>query len=298
MCRASEIACCVLATPWSLCWCFCAQIVFAINLRAPLSLWLFAIFVCCCVCPPPYPARAQFVFVGPYLEDPVAFGELYLAMTVGFMAVPVPLPGTLLWKAIQARKKVVHILEDCVAKSRRAMTVDGAAPSCLLDYWTLRCLKDAAEAEAAGAPPPPHTTVNQNAETIMDFLVRAAPGAPRMRPLRHACRKAGGQWRWHPRSRRACVVWVVVCCVTVQFASQDASTARCVRALRACAELQPPFSCFVSALVLHLRPLPVSVLCCVVVWCGAQLVLGSGPHGGIPRSFCSCGCGAATGPSQ
>jgi sterol 22-desaturase len=48
----------------------------------------------------------QHVFVGSYLDDPAQFSRWYTAITDGFLSVPIYFPGTTLWKAVDARKKV------------------------------------------------------------------------------------------------------------------------------------------------------------------------------------------------
>jgi C-22 sterol desaturase len=47
---------------------------------------------------------------------------------------PLSLPGTKVYKAIQARKFVMHWLELAASKSKLAM-VDGGAPECMMDEW-------------------------------------------------------------------------------------------------------------------------------------------------------------------
>lgn len=82
---------------------------------------------------------------------------------------PIPLPGFALWDAIQSRKKVVVIIRGCVERSKAAMRA-GELPSCLLDYWTVRCLQDIDEAAKAEQSPPEYTHSHNMAETMMDFL--------------------------------------------------------------------------------------------------------------------------------
>lgn len=54
------------------------------------------------------------VFAGPYLEDPVErekFSEAYRAMTEGFLAFPLCVPGTAVWKGKQGRIFVIKASE-------------------------------------------------------------------------------------------------------------------------------------------------------------------------------------------
>lgn len=112
---------------------------------------------------------SQLVFVGPYLEDHDAFGELYLHLTEGFLSLPINLPGTGLWKAVRARVKVVDILTVAVQKAK-AHCQAGGEPRCLLDYWCQRIQEEVKEADASGEPHPIHTEDQDMAETMMDFL--------------------------------------------------------------------------------------------------------------------------------
>eukprot|EP00123_Amoebidium_parasiticum_P014626 comp22579_c0_seq1/m.34497 comp22579_c0_seq1/g.34497 ORF comp22579_c0_seq1/g.34497 comp22579_c0_seq1/m.34497 type:complete len:517 (-) comp22579_c0_seq1:40-1590(-) len=112
---------------------------------------------------------SQSVFVGPYLADPVAFSKDYLLMTEGFLSLPIPLPGTGLWKAIMARRRVVKVLEQAVRDSRKNMLA-GEEPQCLLDFWMERVLEEVKDAESKSIPRPVHASDNAMAETMMDFL--------------------------------------------------------------------------------------------------------------------------------
>lgn len=47
---------------------------------------------------------------------------------------PLPLPGTKVYKAIQARKFVMHWLELAASKSKLAMA-EGGTPECMMDEW-------------------------------------------------------------------------------------------------------------------------------------------------------------------
>ena len=49
---------------------------------------------------------SQSVFCGPYLDDQATFNKWYTDLTNGFLSAPIYLPGTNLWKAVEARKKV------------------------------------------------------------------------------------------------------------------------------------------------------------------------------------------------
>lgn len=112
---------------------------------------------------------SQYVFLGRYVKDPAEFERHYLNMTKGFVVPPIPLPGFALYDAIQSRKAIIPVIEDCVARSKAAMAA-GVEPHCLLDFWVQRCLADEAEAVAAGKVAPLYTGNHRMAETMMDFL--------------------------------------------------------------------------------------------------------------------------------
>ena len=121
---------------------------------------------------------SQSVFLGPYIDDPAAFAEHYINMTTGFVVAPIPLPGTALWRAIQSRKSVVKILNDCVIRSKAAMKSGEVGPRCLLDHWTTRCLKDEDEAASKGEPMPSyadsHRMVSTKPWSLVASLMRCA----------------------------------------------------------------------------------------------------------------------------
>lgn len=69
---------------------------------------------------------SQEVFAGPYLDDPAIkkkFGQAYLDMTNGFLAFPICLPGTAVWKGKQGRLYVISVLEKAAARSKTDMKV-------------------------------------------------------------------------------------------------------------------------------------------------------------------------------
>lgn len=114
---------------------------------------------------------SQLVFVGPYLSpaERKEFAKNYMTMNNGFLAFPLCLPGTALWRAVQARKKVVATLTECAKKSKERMS-KGVEPECLLDFWMEKTVAEIEEAKAAGAPPPPHSSDHEVACTTLDFL--------------------------------------------------------------------------------------------------------------------------------
>ncbi|KAG2439008.1 hypothetical protein HYH02_006537 [Chlamydomonas schloesseri] len=115
---------------------------------------------------------SQEVFVGPYLDDPVErekFSDAYRAMTDGFLAFPLLLPGTGVWKGRQGRQFIVKTLTRAAARSKVRMAA-GQEPECLLDFWTKQILSDIKDAADAGQEAPFYADDKKIAETVMDFL--------------------------------------------------------------------------------------------------------------------------------
>ncbi|KAL6781877.1 hypothetical protein ACKKBF_B09810 [Auxenochlorella protothecoides x Auxenochlorella symbiontica] len=114
----------------------------------------------------------QEVFVGPYLDDPevtAKFSKAYRVMTEAFLAFPVCLPGTAVWKGKQGRLYILKVLATCARRSV-AYVRAGGEPRCLMDFWSVKCLQEIEEAAAEGVPPPPHTTEHRMADAMLDFL--------------------------------------------------------------------------------------------------------------------------------
>ena len=80
---------------------------------------------------------SQSVFVGPYLDDPASFTQWYTDLTNGFLSAPIYFPGTTLWKAVEARKKVVAALTVVCQRAKLNMA-QGGTPVCLVDFWAQR----------------------------------------------------------------------------------------------------------------------------------------------------------------
>jgi cytochrome P450 family 710 subfamily A protein len=115
---------------------------------------------------------SQTVFVGPYLDEDQRkeFANNYRMMNEGFLAFPISLPGTTLWKAIRARKNVVATLAECARRSKLRMAEKKGEPECLLDFWMQNTVQEIKEAKEAGLPAPPHSTDYEIACTTLDFL--------------------------------------------------------------------------------------------------------------------------------
>ncbi len=126
------------------------------------------------------------MFIGPYLTTAAERDEFchnYLLLTEGFLSFPLALPGTGLWRAMKARHKVLvgvgvggegvggytihetqhfymHIIALYIpqivdvllnaARQSKARMASGAAPECLLDFWSQRINEELAEAKKSG----------------------------------------------------------------------------------------------------------------------------------------------------
>lgn len=115
---------------------------------------------------------SQEVFAGPYLDDEetrVKFSAAYRAMTEAFLAFPLFLPGTGVWKGYQGRLFIIKVLSVAARRSKQRMAA-GGEPECLLDFWSQQVLLDMAAAEEQGLPPPFYSTDSKMADSVMDFL--------------------------------------------------------------------------------------------------------------------------------
>lgn len=115
---------------------------------------------------------SQEVFVGPYLdnaEERAAFSDAYRAMTDGFLAFPLLLPGTGVWKGRQGRYYIIKVLTKAAARSKIRMA-EGHEPACLLDFWTKQILSEVKDAAESGSAPPFYADDKKIADAVMDFL--------------------------------------------------------------------------------------------------------------------------------
>ncbi|KAG1671059.1 hypothetical protein FOA52_000730 [Chlamydomonas sp. UWO 241] len=115
---------------------------------------------------------SQEVFAGPYLDNPEErqkFSVAYRTMTDAFLALPVCLPGTDVWKGQQGRLYIIKILTKAAARSKARMAA-GEEPVCLLDFWTVQVLAEIKEADEQGLPHPFYSANDKMADSVMDFL--------------------------------------------------------------------------------------------------------------------------------
>lgn len=71
-------------------------------------------------------ATSRSVFAGPYFEsseEKEKFGKAFLDMTEGFLALPICIPGTAVWRAKKGRLYILDLLEKAAARSKTAMKV-------------------------------------------------------------------------------------------------------------------------------------------------------------------------------
>ena len=78
-------------------------------------------------------ATSQEVFAGPYLDNPEEkkkFSAAFMDMTQGFLAFPLCLPGTAVWKGKQGRLYIIGVLKKAAARSKLAMQVFPCTKDC------------------------------------------------------------------------------------------------------------------------------------------------------------------------
>lgn len=71
-------------------------------------------------------ATSQEVFAGPYLGDAatrVKFSQSFADMTNGFLAFPLCVPGTAVWKGYKGRLFILEVLAKGAAESKAKMKV-------------------------------------------------------------------------------------------------------------------------------------------------------------------------------
>ncbi|URE25855.1 Cytochrome P450 [Musa troglodytarum] len=117
---------------------------------------------------------SQTVFAGPYLTPAAReqFNRDYNLFNVGLMAIPFDLPGFAFRRARLAVSRLISTLSGCVARSKERMR-GGGEPCCLVDFWMQDTLREIAEVEAAGVPPPPETGDAEIGGHLFDFLFAA-----------------------------------------------------------------------------------------------------------------------------
>lgn len=127
---------------------------------------------------------SQKVFIGPYLtaDKRQKFCDDYLMINNGLLCLPWAFPGSTLWYAIRARKRIVAMLSQFAGESKVAMRrskVDSSIqPECLLDFWMLdtndrldEWEKRKSESEHSETIlPPPHSEDYDIGSTVLDFL--------------------------------------------------------------------------------------------------------------------------------
>jgi len=129
-------------------------------------------------------ATSHAVFLGRYLTDDIRkpFCDDYARMNDGLLCMPFSFPGSTLWYAIRARKRVMALLSTLVAASKKRMkkaqTDTSEQPDCMLDFWMVETvarideweLAKAASSDPDSIPAPDHSTDYEVAHTLLDFL--------------------------------------------------------------------------------------------------------------------------------
>lgn len=102
------------------------------------------------------------VFTGTYMNENVRnqFRQDYMLMNEGLLAFPINFPGTKLYKAIEARKRIINVLIPIIQESQNRMqSYDNA--TCLVDEWMKIVVSK---------PKHERETDNDYAFHILDFL--------------------------------------------------------------------------------------------------------------------------------
>lgn len=109
------------------------------------------------------------VFCGNYLPEHAAqeISSKYWLITRALELVnfPLALPGTKVYKAIQARKVVMHWFMHCSAESKKRMA-SGEEPECLVDAWIKAMLEASGSIKGSGAGSSNADTDNQEKQLL------------------------------------------------------------------------------------------------------------------------------------
>jgi C-22 sterol desaturase len=116
------------------------------------------------------------VFCGEYMPREVQekISEEYLCLTKALQLVnfPIPLPGTNVYRAIQARKYIMSEIAKCAVLSRKKMSQPGAVATSMLDAWIESIIQEQAEWESNGrqGEAPPNFSEDELALTLLTFI--------------------------------------------------------------------------------------------------------------------------------
>ena len=103
------------------------------------------------------------------------FGKAYLAMTEAFLAFPLCVPGTTVWKGRQGRLFIIKVLTKAAIRSKARMAA-GHEPECLLDFWAQQVNQEVADAKENGTEVPFYAADAKMADSVMDFLFASQVG--------------------------------------------------------------------------------------------------------------------------
>lgn len=118
-------------------------------------------------------ASSQEAFLGPYLTEELreSLERDILCFTMGFLCFPFPYFNSGLHKAIQAKERIEHTLQQIVPKAREYIQA-GHAPRCLMERWCVSILQTANERGIAMTDVP-CCADDDMARTVLDFLFAA-----------------------------------------------------------------------------------------------------------------------------
>ena len=109
----------------------------------------------------------RYMYPGVEIEMSQYFNTITFSMQL--VNIPLAIPGTALYDAIQCRDKVLSILGSWVEKARFRMNIPGELPESLLDRWVFALNKEQEEWNKEGEPPHFFTT-NELAMTLFTFI--------------------------------------------------------------------------------------------------------------------------------
>jgi len=101
-------------------------------------------------------ATALNVFCGDRYLPPGAASDMSrefknITLALELVNIPLALPGTAVYSAIQSRKKIMSLLSDCIDKAKERLSKKGEVPESMLDRWLDAMNKEREDWEKKGA---------------------------------------------------------------------------------------------------------------------------------------------------
>jgi cytochrome P450 len=119
-------------------------------------------------------ASSQQSFLGPYLtpEQCVKLEQDIMEFTSGFLCFPFPYLGTGLWRAVQAKNRIEHVVEQIVPKAMEHVK-NGGEVRCLIERWSVALLEEAKLQNVSNPNQLPYCDERNIGRTVLDFLFAA-----------------------------------------------------------------------------------------------------------------------------